>query len=119
MVSCIDLPDSPEIKGNQLQKFNGIKQYLGIKNYQTQYSGKKSKGIETIVFSIDLIDVKNKHPNMDSINFELIDVFEKSGYDFSRCKKISIWYFNRYDNADLKKVFFYDNKMNLLEVAYD
>ena len=115
--SCINRP-IPKLTSQTKKTLDSVRKYLEcenvVENYKTkQVSGKPNRKYLTI----DFYDVKRKHVNFDSINKVVMDAYENNGFELKKYYRVSLYYFDNYDNADLKKAFFYDSTRTLVEVT--
>lgn len=117
--SCGRIPEMKEINSENLKILDSVRNYLQCKNIEHSYLSKGNLNHQDLFFVVNIYDVKRKKINFDSLNVRILDVYQKSGYDFGVCKKIGIYYINDYKNADLRKVYYFDKNLEVIEIAYD
>lgn len=117
--SCVNTPEMPELSSKSIREFNNVRKYLKCDNIKQRYKREYTNSYDRLSFSILLYDIRAKQINYDSLNKVILDIYEANKYKLKNCYHVSIYYLNNFENADLRKVYIFDGKRNLVEVAYD
>ena len=108
----------PKLTSKTKKTLDSVRKYLDCENVVENYKTKQKSGEPNRKYlTIDFYDVKREQVNFDSINKVVMDAYEANGFDLKKYYRVSLYYFDNYNNAHLKKAFFYDSTRKLVEIA--
>jgi hypothetical protein len=117
LTSC-GIPKAHKLSKKAEMELSGVKKYLKCDEIGEQYTDETSNNKTSKYFQLIIIDKKRKDINYDSINDVLLDIYENDGLKLNQYTRISIYYLDNYFEADLDRAYFFDNKRNIIEIAY-